>query len=514
MDTEISCLMNRNTFLLVSILLIAFFARMYRVTGSIADWHSWRQADTAAVTRNFDKLGFDPLRPRYDDLSNVQSGKDNPYGYRMVEFPLYNIVAYGVAKAGVPFGMSLELAHRLVSIAASLGSIVFLYAIVSEYVSRQAGLFTSFFYAIIPYSVYYSRVILPEPLLVFCSLGMVWGFIKANSNQQIANRNLYGVLSVLFGVAALLVKPVSIFYTVPIIYLWIRKKDYSLKSILAFICFFIAILTPLLFWRSWISQFPEGVPEWQWLLNGKGLELSGSLFSVKSFGAILSFMFGYDPDGIRYRPAFFRWILWERIAKLILGYAGMLMLLAGSVTGIKKWRHNMLFIVWAAAMGLYVVVFAQGNVRHDYYQISIIPVICMWMGIGADYIVSLTHANVTRIVAYTSVGLITAGMVVLSWQQVQGYYWINNPGIIEAGKAVDSLVPFDAKVIAPYGGDTAFLYQTNRQGWPVGFTIEDKVEKGADYYVNTNVTDGETKYVMEKYTPVVVNDRYVIVDLR
>ena len=225
-------------------------------------------------------------------------------------------------------------------------------------------------------------------------------------------------------------------------------------------------------------------------------------------------MFGYDPDGIRYRPAFFRWILWERIAKLILGYAGMLMLLAGSVTGIKKWRHNMLFIVWAAAMGLYVVVFAQGNVRHDYYQISIIPVICMWMGIGADYIVSLTHANVTRIVAYTSVGLITAGMVVLSWQQVQGYYWINNPGIIEAGKAVDSLVPFDAKVIAPYGGDTAFLYQTNRQGWPVGFTIEDKVEKGADYYVNTNVTDGETKYVMEKYTPVVVNDRYVIVDLR
>src|SRR3989338_9766527 len=113
MDTEISCLMNRNTFLLVSILLIAFFARMYRVTGSIADWHSWRQADTAAVARNFDKFGFTPFLPSYDDLSSVQSGKENPRGYRLVEFPLYQTVGYFSFKLFSSF--SLEICLRLVN---------------------------------------------------------------------------------------------------------------------------------------------------------------------------------------------------------------------------------------------------------------------------------------------------------------------------------------------------------------------------------------------------------------
>ena len=37
-------------------------ARLYRVTGPVADWHSWRQSDTAAVARNFTKFGFDPFR--------------------------------------------------------------------------------------------------------------------------------------------------------------------------------------------------------------------------------------------------------------------------------------------------------------------------------------------------------------------------------------------------------------------------------------------------------------------
>ena len=59
----------------------------------LADWHSWRQADTSAVTRNYVKHGINILYPTYDDLSNVASGKDNPRGLRFVEFPLYNVAS-------------------------------------------------------------------------------------------------------------------------------------------------------------------------------------------------------------------------------------------------------------------------------------------------------------------------------------------------------------------------------------------------------------------------------------
>ena len=73
-------------FLLLLILIGAFGVRLYRFDGPIADWHSWRQSDTSAVSRNFVKYGFDILHPKFDDLSNVPSGLDNPNGYRFVEF--------------------------------------------------------------------------------------------------------------------------------------------------------------------------------------------------------------------------------------------------------------------------------------------------------------------------------------------------------------------------------------------------------------------------------------------
>jgi len=91
--------MKKIVYLVLALILLAgFLARLYRFDNPIADWHSWRQADTSAVSRNFVNSGFDILRPRFDDLSNVPSGFDNPQGYRFVEFPFYNIAQAGLYK--------------------------------------------------------------------------------------------------------------------------------------------------------------------------------------------------------------------------------------------------------------------------------------------------------------------------------------------------------------------------------------------------------------------------------
>ncbi|TSC64008.1 MAG: PMT family glycosyltransferase, 4-amino-4-deoxy-L-arabinose transferase, partial [Microgenomates group bacterium Gr01-1014_93] len=108
------------------IILLAFglWVRLYKIDAPIADWHSWRQADTAAVTRNFINKGFTPLSPKGDDMSTVSEvGIANLNRFRFVEFPIYNIAVY-------PFYLILglnEMYHRLVSVLFSLGSIVFLY---------------------------------------------------------------------------------------------------------------------------------------------------------------------------------------------------------------------------------------------------------------------------------------------------------------------------------------------------------------------------------------------------
>ncbi|HVF69497.1 MAG TPA: hypothetical protein VNA13_02935, partial [Xanthomonadales bacterium] len=83
--------MKLTRIFLILILTGGFLLRLYRLDSPVADWHSWRQADTSAVSRNFVKNGFDILHPRFDDLSNVPSGIDNLEGYRFVEFPIYNI---------------------------------------------------------------------------------------------------------------------------------------------------------------------------------------------------------------------------------------------------------------------------------------------------------------------------------------------------------------------------------------------------------------------------------------
>src|SRR3989304_6393527 len=80
------------------LLLIIFFGlivRLYKIDSPIADWHSWRQADTAAVTRNFIKEGLNPFLPKYDDMSGVSEHPlANPNRFRFVEFPIYNLAVY------------------------------------------------------------------------------------------------------------------------------------------------------------------------------------------------------------------------------------------------------------------------------------------------------------------------------------------------------------------------------------------------------------------------------------
>jgi hypothetical protein len=134
---------NNPYLYLTAILVLAFTLRLYKIDNPIADWHSWRQADTSAVSRNFVDSGFDILHSKFDDLSNVPSGIDNPKGLRFVEFPIYNIFQAGFFKL---FGyFTLEEWGRLVTIFLSLSTILLIFLILKKNQSEKAGLIGAFF---------------------------------------------------------------------------------------------------------------------------------------------------------------------------------------------------------------------------------------------------------------------------------------------------------------------------------------------------------------------------------
>ena len=464
-------------------LVIGVGLRTYKIQGPIADWHSWRQADTAAVARNFIKFGFDPLRPRYDDLSNIQSGKDNPMGWRMVEFPIYQSLALAGYK--VFSRLSIEIWLRVISIAASVGIALALYLLGKRYADWLTGWLACFFYSILPYSVYYGRTTLPDTLMVFFALVCLLFCSRSfESESRIKLRPL--IAGSVFGALSILTKPFGIFLLLPVLYFSLRRFRFEFKWFLLVGLQWAIIFLPLLVWRRWIAQFPEGIPVYGWLLNA---------------------------NNIRFKGAWFYWLFAERVGRLILGYWGLIPLGLGILATNRK-KEGLFFVLLLTGSLLYFIIVAAGNVQHDYYQILILPAVALSLAKGTSFLLTTNVFNwfLRYVVAVVSMLF----MVAFSFYTIRTYYWINRPEIVEAGHEADRLIPKDAKVIAPYSGDTAFLYQTNRQGWPLGFDIDKKISMGATHYVTVAPTDSdfETRDLAKKYHVLVRNDKFAIIELR
>src|ERR1035437_2573783 len=220
-------LINKNLskftiIILFLILTTGFIVRLYKFNGPVADWHSWRQVDTSSVSRNFVATGINLLHPTYDDLSNVPSGRyDNPNGYRFVEFPIYNVFQAGLFMTVGHF--TLEEWGRMVTIFFSLLSAVFLYLIVKRRQGLLAGIMASFFFVFLPFNIYFSRTILPDPLMVTFILGGIYFFDLWISREKLSIFNFQFLLTLIFTISAFLIKPFAAFFMLPMVYLAYEK---------------------------------------------------------------------------------------------------------------------------------------------------------------------------------------------------------------------------------------------------------------------------------------------------
>lgn len=485
MSIKINQLFKSKVFeyiLLSVVLLGGLLVRLYKINGPVADWHSWRQADTASVSRIYLERGINLLYPRYYDVSSAQSGRFNPQGFRFVEFPIYNLI--NVVLYLITPKLTLEVWARLITIASALATAFFLYLIGKRYLGSWGGVLASFFYLFIPYNIYFTRVILPDPFGTMCGVISLWLFIKFISE----NSDWYLYLSGLFMAAAFLIKPFFIFYLTPVVYLAIEK--YGLKELIKnkrlwfrFAIYFAIMIIPFFVWRLWETRHPEGIPFYSWAFNG---------------------------DGIRFRPAFWRWIFQERLGQLILGGWGLILF----IFGILRPKQNNHFInYFIIGILLYVTVVASANVKHDYYQIITIPAISLAVASGFAFLWenSVFNKLVARVLAIFSVIM----MLMTGWLFVKNNYDINHPEIIAAGTEIQRITPKNALVVAPYDGDTAFLYQTDRSGWPViDNSIDNIIKEGASYYVSINLDSSDTKMIAARFKTIEKTGQFIIIDLR
>lgn len=482
---------NKEIILLFLILVIGFLLRIYKIDLPIADHHSWRQADTAAVARNFIKDGFDFLNPRVDNMAPVSKEVAfNPERLFYVEPPIYQAIIFVFYK----FTGVTEVVARGVSIFFSLGAIIFLFLLVKKLTNFRLALLSSFFMAVLPYSVYYSRVVMPESEMLFTSIAMLYFFYNWLEKDNLKNFSL----AVFFTAWALVVKTFPFFLGLPMFYLLWKKYSFSVVKQKKIWFFLILVLIPFVLWRLWIQKSPEGIPSFLWLFN---------------------------LNDIRFRPAFFRWIFAERIGKLILGFWGLSFFSLGLVGRFAK-KDGLFFHLWLLSFFIFVAVFASGNVTHDYYQVAIIPILCFFLAKGAYLLLFELPKSFNRIFSLGVFIVCFSFMIGFSWFEVSNFYFIQG-GVDLAGEAVDRLTPKDALVLTGDTADVTLLYNTNRHGWAGGFAshipnekeyLEGAVDRGAQFYVTTKV--GELKsssfgeFLYNEFELMEESDQYALFDLR
>lgn len=449
------------------ILLVALAARLYKINTPLADFHSWRQVDTASVSKNFVKRDFNLLNPRYHDLSNIQSGLENPNGYRFVEFPSYNAIVAALYKY-MPL-TSLEIYGRLVSIIFSLVVITILYYFLLIGANRTAAVSGTLTYAVFPFFVFFSRVVLPESTalgLTFISLLFLYFFsIVKNKTKSF----IFYTASLITFSLGILTKPTVIFYSFSFLLLFIMKYKWNtLKKIWPYLFFILAVI-PYGLWTVYISRFPEGIPSCPTCPEGT---ITWLIKYVNTTGGL---------QDIFFKPSFFRWIFFERINNLILGgYLTVFFVLGFFV----KPRNYFLHSLWLSSL-VYLFVFQGGNVQHEYYQTLILPSLAALTGMGVGLFVTQNKIFISQLVTSVTILSIFAFSFFISFYETRGYYAYSQEQVNMA-RIVRDLTKEGSKIVTDTNGDTTLLYLSEREGAPSVFlSLAELKNKGYSYFVTT-----------------------------
>lgn len=146
------------------ILALALALRLINIDSSLIGLNSWRQADNAAMARNFVEGGFALFHPQIDWGGNTP-------GYVESEFPLMPFLAGLLSRmCGEPIVWG-----RLLSLGASLAAIIALFSFVRRLLGARAAGWAALMYAVLPFSVFYGRAFMVESAMLACIIaGLLW----------------------------------------------------------------------------------------------------------------------------------------------------------------------------------------------------------------------------------------------------------------------------------------------------------------------------------------------------
>jgi 4-amino-4-deoxy-L-arabinose transferase-like glycosyltransferase len=451
-----------KTYAIFLILALAFALRAKHVDAPVIGVHSWRQADTAAIARNYHENGYRLLYPQID------WGGEGP-GYVESEFP---IVSYAIALTYKLFGVS-ESYGRMMSVFFSLMSILFLYLFVKKHIDESTALWSAFFFSVLPLNIFFSRTIQPESALIMSLVAGIYFFSRWITSDKMIDY----LVSVVFISLACLIKPPSLYIGLPLLYLaWIKHGNSVLKERTLWLYLLLVLL-------------PVGL----WYYHSHQLYLNyGNTFGIWEYGSDK-----WGNWGLAFSPAFIEKVFLNNLAGWFLTWGGALVFLIGLFLK-RQTQEEKVFDFWIISLLVYLVIVAKGNYVHEYYQLPLMIPAAVYIG----KVYSRWFTMRTKIAA-TALLLCLLSILVFSQLRYLSYIQHEDTGTSEVysfaeivkgntdeGSLIISVSPDD---------DPTFMYLAHRKGWLArssnidGDFLNGKIQNGAKYIVGNHRSFNETE---------------------
>ncbi len=485
------------------IVLLAAAFRLYRVDIPLIDAHSWRQVTNADITRHFAEGVMNPFVPR------VSWGGLN--GVVGMEFPLLH---YLTALAWLVTG-ELALVARLVAITFSLATVYLTYLLGARLFGRPAGRAAALIMAVSPSVVYFGRSFLSDtPMLTF-SVGAVlawdWYFDRPTARRA-------AVASLVTALAALIKLP-AILVLGPIGGLAVARLGWG-------------TFRDRWLWLGTAASLAM-IFGWYWYADRIYLETGLTQAVFRPSGTypqdVAPDVFYGSISHWATRERLFSGEFWlhmvDRFWGLHLTPPGFLGVLLGAAF---LWRSGRAGVVglWILAGVLLIAVSVEGQYRHEFHQMPMMPPLALLFGVAAApffdgaFLKRYAPLPVGVVVVAIAVSA-TSVMAFRGSNVIPSMYRPKNLAdrFVAHGIVVQSLVPPDALIItvdyrAEGANSPMMVYFARRQGWTFDFsTISPKVIEnlrtryGAKYFASSPgaqlLTErDDIKFYLEGFEPV------------
>jgi 4-amino-4-deoxy-L-arabinose transferase-like glycosyltransferase len=391
------------------------------INAPIIGVHSWRQADTAALARNFYQNHLPIWLPQVD-WGGVSSG------YAETDFPIYS---YGVSKLYQFFGLHESLARGL-SLICSLAALLLLQRFSSRLFGVKAGWWGALFFAVLPLSVFYGRSVQPEALLMLASAltlerGLAWQQMGGNINLALTG----------FGLTlASLIKVLPLFWLgLPLLWLCWRR------------------------WQLWLVGILALIATVAWYYHAHHLYLETGL----SFGF-------WGTKAARYGWIdLLNWRYWGdillRFSLRGLGILGLPLLIWGLWLP-KKGMEEKILPIGLGAVLVAGAIAPSSSYIHEYYQLPLLLFACPILGKAMQNFQENSNQIQRRALVIGFTLLLITSLAVLRFDYWNKENIAKNPTWLQA-QQIKAKTLNEQPLISVTAGDPTLLYLSERKGWLV-----------------------------------------------